>query len=196
MLNSATVSNDFYDGLQDVVNSVPEFVQPLMVAALGMIPYVEGEGSAALGILAGIHPITAAVAAAVGNLSIVVVVVLLSSRVRESVVARRAPGPRSPLGSVGTGTTGSGDLLERTTSKPGRVAKGRSRLAVWVTRFGVPGASILAPVALPTHLTAAFLVASGVKKSWVILWQAVAIVLWTGAVAVVALGVANAFDLR
>ncbi|MBP2215273.1 hypothetical protein H4V95_000464 [Arthrobacter sp. CAN_C5] len=32
----------------------------------------------------------------------------------------------------------------------------------------------------PTQLTAAFFVASGVRKSWVILWQVVAIILWTG----------------
>ena len=53
-------------------------------------------------------------------------------------------------------------------------------------RFGVPGASLLAPLALPTMLTAAFFVGSGVAKQWVILWQVVAIVLWTSAVAVAA----------
>lgn len=35
---------------------------------------------------------------------------------------------------------------------------------------------------------AAFFVASGVRKGWVILWQVVAIVLWTGLVAAAALG--------
>jgi hypothetical protein len=60
-----------------------------------------------------------------------------------------------------------------------------------MVRFGVPGASILAPFALPTQLTAAFFVASGVNKGWVILWQVVAIVLWTGLVAAAALGVVS-----
>ncbi|WP_188726187.1 hypothetical protein [Pseudoclavibacter endophyticus] len=41
---------------------------------------------------------------------------------------------------------------------------------------------------LPTQLTAALFVASGVNRSWVILWQAVSIVLWTGLVAAAALG--------
>jgi hypothetical protein len=58
-----------------------------------------------------------------------------------------------------------------------------------MVRFGVPGASILAPLALPTMLTAAFFVATGVPKHWVILWQVVAIVLWTSAIAVAATGV-------
>ncbi|GGA54618.1 hypothetical protein GCM10011490_00500 [Pseudoclavibacter endophyticus] len=59
---------------------------------------------------------------------------------------------------------------------------------MWLVRFGVPGASILAPWVLPTQLTAALFVASGVNRSWVILWQAVSIVLWTGLVAAAALG--------
>ena len=56
-------------------------------------------------------------------------------------------------------------------------------------RFGVPGASLLAPLALPTMLTAAFLVASGVRKEWVILWQVIAIVFWTTLAAAAATGV-------
>ena len=38
-------------------------------------------------------------------------------------------------------------------------------------------------------LTAAFFAATGVPKQWVILWQVVAIVLWTSAVAIAATGV-------
>ena len=187
-----------YEGLQDFVAQLPELVQPLVVAALGMIPYVEGEGSAALGILVGINPIAAAVAGAAGNLLSVVIVVLLSSRVRNSVVARRAVGAQRQ----GATTTMTADQprpldADLTTAMPGddatqtRASKGRKRLGQWLVRFGVPGASILAPLALPTQLTAAFFVASGVSKGWVILWQAVAIVLWTGLVAAAALGVVN-----
>lgn len=88
-------------------------------------------------------------------------------------------------------------VMERSTAADtegdSRRAKGRRRLQQWLVRFGVPGASIIAPFALPTQLTAAFFVASGVKKGWVILWQAVAIVLWTGLVAAAALGVVNLF---
>jgi hypothetical protein len=163
-----------------------------------MIPYVEGEGSAALGILAGINPVLAAIAGAAGNILAVVLVVLFSACVRESIVARKSratpdvahDGARidrlrdaasvDVLGAP-VDTTADGAMTRR--------AKGRKRLGAWLVRFGVPGASILAPLALPTQLTAAFLVASGVKKSWVILWQVVAIVLWTGLVAAAALGV-------
>jgi len=178
-----------YEGIREFVAQLPEFVQPIVVAGAGMIPYVEGEGSAALGILVGIHPIVAAVAGATGNFLSVLLVVLLSSRVRESVVARRAArattmeGGTTTLVDDGPGAGGG--------EKPTRRAKGQKRLRTWMTRFGVPGASILAPLALPTQLTAAFFVGAGVKRSWVLLWQAIAIVLWTGLVAAAALGLVN-----
>lgn len=185
-----------YEGFQDFVGQLPEIVQPLLVTLLGMIPYVEGEGSAALGIIAGINPIVAAIAGAAGNIFIVVLVVLLSSRIRESVVARRAASRAAAANGASGATTitvdgpdaASGVSTEDSGEKQDRKAKGRKKLGAWLVRFGVPGASILAPFALPTHFTAAFFVASGVKKSWVILWQVVAIVLWTGLVAAAALG--------
>jgi hypothetical protein len=190
-----------YEGLEAFVDQLPEFVQPLLVAGLGTIPYVEGEGSAAIGILVGIHPVVAALAGIAGNLLSVVLVVLLGSRVRESVVARRAA--KSVASGTGTTATAPGTAATATATTPttatatsgdvdSRGAKGRRRLQRWLVRFGVPGASIIAPFALPTQLTAAFFVASGVKKGWVILWQAVAIVLWTGLVAAAALGLVSA----
>ncbi|WP_322410591.1 small multidrug efflux protein [Microbacterium invictum] len=187
-----------YEGFQTFVDQLPEFLQPLLVALLGMIPYVEGEGSAAIGILGGIHPVVAALAGIAGNLLSVVLVVLLGSRVRESVVARRAA--KTAVASTGPHTTKTSTMvMERPTAtdadteRDSRRAKGRRRLQRWLVRFGVPGASIIAPFALPTQLTAAFFVASGVKKGWVILWQGVAIVLWTALVAAAALGVVNLF---
>jgi hypothetical protein len=173
-----------YEGLQEFVNQVPDVLQPLGVALVGMIPYVEGEGSAALGIIAGVDPIVAGFAGAVGNFLSVLVVVLLSSRVRERVVAWRAGG--EPDG--GTIRTLETETSE-STSPPTRRAKGQRRLRGWLSRFGVPGASMLAPLALPTQLTAAFFVASGVSRQRVLLWQAIAIVVWTAAVAAAATGV-------
>ncbi|WP_159803656.1 small multidrug efflux protein [Arthrobacter zhaoguopingii] len=171
------------EGLQDFVNQVPEVLQPLGVGLVGMIPYVEGEGSAALGIIAGVNPIVAGIAGAVGNFLSVLVVVLLSSRARQMVVARRA-GASGPDG-------GTVQTLEAPGPAPrsARQAKGQTRLRGWLTRFGVPGASLLAPLALPTQLTAAFFIASGVGRQRVLVWQAIAIILWTAAVAAAATGV-------
>ena len=202
-----------YEWLQGFIAQVPDLLQPLIVALAGAIPYVEGEGAAAFGIIAGVHPVVAAISGATGNILCVLGVVLLGSRVRERVVSRRAArngtgraqgvADAAPLGGSGDGTGAStatptaavGVLEQRVDgtdpadAKPNRRAKSRARLTRWMLRFGVPGASILAPLALPTMLTAAFFVGSGVPKKWVILWQVVAIVLWTGGVAVAATGV-------
>lgn len=208
-----------YPWLQDFINQVPELLQPLMVALVAAIPYIEGEGAAAFGIIAGINPIVAAVAAVAGNVLCVVAVVLLGSRIRGGIVARRAARAESQKVEVQTASGASG-LAESTagagaaSGTPSTAAagsstaegsitapeaeadeqknhrsKGQAKLRRWLVRFGVPGASLIAPLALPTMLTAAFFVASGVRKEWVILWQVVAIVLWTGAVAAAATGV-------
>lgn len=184
-----------YEGLQHFVDQLPDVVQPLIIAGLAAVPYVEGEGSAAIGIIVGINPIVAGIAGAVGNILAVVGVVLLSSRVRASVVTRRARATEA-TGSTGATTQvlerdepdGSAAETDPADTKPTRRSKGQQRLRRWLVRFGVPGASILAPLALPTTLTAAFFVGSGVRKSWVLVWQVVAIVLWTGLVTAAATG--------
>ena len=62
---------------------------------------------------------------------------------------------------------------------PSRSRRAGLRFKKWLVRFGVPGASILGPLAIPTQFTAAMLVAAGTPRGWVLLWQAVAIVIWT-----------------
>lgn len=172
-------------GFQDLVAQVPEVVQPLVVALAGAVPFIEGEGSAAIGVIGGVHPVVAGLAGAIGNLLAVTIVVLLGARIREAAVARRrravAEHERALVGAGGVEAT---DAEEA----PEPESKGRRRVRAWLTRFGVPGASLLAPLALPTHFTAAMLVASGVPKGWVLLWQAVAIVAWTTLLVLVASG--------
>lgn len=152
---------DLIRSFQELVAQVPELVQPLIVALAGTIPFIEGEAASVIGIIGGLNPVVAGVAAAAGNFLSVFAVVTLGSRVREAAVSRRAGG--------GTAT-----LVEE---KP--ESKGRQRFRRWLVRFGVPGASLLGPLAIPTQFTSAMLVASGTPRAWVLLWQAVAIVLWT-----------------
>jgi hypothetical protein len=145
---------------RELVAHLPEPLQPFAVLLIGAIPFIEGEGSASWGVVGGINPIVAGVAGAAGNFLAVLGVVTLSSRARTAVIARR----------------------ERTSGAPAETkpeSKGRQRFRRWVVRFGVPGASIIGPLAIPTHFTSAILVASGTPKRWVLLWQAIAIVLWT-----------------
>lgn len=152
---------------QHLVAQVPELVQPLVLVLAGMVPFIEGDAGGPIGVIGGVNPIVAAIAAATGNFLAVLAVVMLSSRTREAVVSRhRASGN----GSVAT--------LEAD-PEPKPESKGKQRVKRWLVRFGVPGASLLAPLAIPTHITAATLVASGTPRGWVLLWQGIAIVLWT-----------------
>lgn len=180
-----------YQGFQELVAEVPALVQPFIVAVAGMVPYIEGEGAAAFGVIAGMNPVVAGMAAATGNIVCVVLVVLLGSRVREAVVryrSRRATAALVPAGPVAP-TEPPGDLETGGPDTPAEPrSKGRLRLERWLLRFGVPGASLIAPLALPTMLTAAAFVASGVRKEWVILWQVIAIVVWTGTVTALTTG--------
>ena len=150
-----------YEGFQELVAEVPTLVQPLIVAVAGMVPYIEGEGAAALGVIAGLNPVVAGLAAAAGNIIAVVLVVLLGSRARTAVVSARSRRATRRHDAVGQPTTATATATVTATREDEPVSKGRQRLSRWLVRFGVPGASLLAPLALPTMLTAATFVASG-----------------------------------
>ncbi|MDI3241373.1 small multidrug efflux protein [Arthrobacter sp. AL08] len=202
--------NNPYEWLQIFIDQVPSILQPLIVALAGAVPYIEGEGAAAFGIIAGINPIIAAIAGATGNILCVIAIVLLGSNVRERVVVHRASrtvsaqetgtftptphgAPDENKSSSTAPNTSSVDVIDYPAgdgdSKPARGAKGQVKLRRWLVKFGVPGASLLAPLALPTMLTAAFFVGMGIPKKRVIFWQVIAIFLWTSAVAIAATSV-------
>lgn len=167
--------NDLVQNFRELVAQVPDVVQPLIVALAGTVPFIEGEGATSIGVVGGIHPVVAGVAAATGNFLSVLVVVLLGAR------ARAAVDRRSHRGATAGGTT---------VAEP--ESKRRQRFRRWLVQFGVPGASLLGPLAIPTQFTSAMLVAAGVPGGRVLLWQAVAIVLWTAAVTALAWGVLTA----
>jgi len=159
--------SDLVLGFQNLVAEVPELVQPLVVAAAGAVPFIEGEGAAAIGIIGGIPPLVAALAGAIGNLICVAVVVLATSRVRTAVTTRR------------------GGAAKPVTSR-------REKFERAYHRYGTPGVSLLGPLLLPTQFTAAALTSTGVPPMRVIAWQAAAIVLWTTVITLIITGVIRA----
>ncbi|HCS60684.1 MAG TPA: small multidrug efflux protein [Microbacterium sp.] len=173
--------------LQSLMSQVPFFVQPLIVAAAAAIPFVEGELASVLGVWAGLNPFIAAAAAMVGNFASVFVVVVFGARIRARIVARRAR--RTELVAVGQplADAAEGPIGSTAADKP--ESKGAQRFKRFLVRFGVPGASILGPLAIPTQFTSALLVSTGVAKSWVLLWQGIAIFLWTTLTTLIAAGV-------
>lgn len=171
---------------QELVSQVPELVQPLIVFVAALVPFIEGEGAAGIGIVGGINPVAAAVAGIVGNVAIVTVVVLVASRVRAATVARLAQRARVPSGAPASADA---QLASAEMASGSDESKGRRRFRTWVERFGVPGASLLGPLAIPTHFTAAMLIGMGARRNWVLLWQGIAIVLWTVLITLLITGV-------
>ena len=191
---------EFFQGL---ASHVPDLLQPFIIAAAGAIPFIEGEVSSIIGVWAGMNPVLAGIAGAIGNFISVSVIVLLGAKGRNAVAARRdqkresARMPVSPSGMEIAGDSPSeaqalgADAPSAGGKKP--ESKGRIKFKRFLTRFGVPGASLLGPLAIPTQITSTILVGAGVKTSWILLWQGIAIVAWTTLTTLIATGALTLF---
>ncbi|WP_164232765.1 small multidrug efflux protein [Microbacterium hydrocarbonoxydans] len=165
------------DTFQNLVAQVPDLVQPLIVALAGAVPFIEGEGAVAIGVIGGIHPVIAAVAAMAGNFLCVAVLVLASSGARAAIVNRSRAGRPVLAGAAGSTSVPAEDS--------GRGAARRERFQRAFERYGVPGVSLLGPLLLPTQFTATMLAAAGVGRARILFWQAIAIIGWTTLVAII-----------
>lgn len=161
---------DLLQNLQSFTDSLPPVLQFIGVLVAALVPYVEGEGAAIIGIAAGISPWLSIPVAILGNVFIVALIVLLFERIRTAVISRRAARGRAPVSST----------------------KRAQKVRRAFERFGVPGVSLLGPFLLPTHFTAAALVSFGVGKGYVLLWQTVAITLYAGVFGALAYAVVGA----
>ena len=198
--------NPIIEFFQGLAAQVPDLLQPFIIAAAGAVPFIEGEISSIIGVWAGMNPVLAGVAGAIGNFICVTVIVLLGARARRAVVNRQSE--KRELAAVGAGgyadpSTGGTlpDGLELSDITAGDAAtedhlgeggkpesKGRVKFKKFLTRFGVPGASLLGPLAIPTQITSTILVGAGVKTSWILLWQGIAIIAWTTLTTLIATG--------
>ena len=193
--------NPIIEFFQGLAAQVPDLLQPFIIAAAGAIPFIEGEISSIIGVWAGMNPVLAGVAGAIGNFICVTVIVLLGARARRAVVNRQSE--KRELAAVGVGT-GVGNILPSDSAHGGSAgdtdteghlgeggkpeSKGRVKFKKFLTRFGVPGASLLGPLAIPTQITSTILVGAGVKTSWILLWQGIAIIAWTTLTTLIATG--------
>ncbi|PPF62859.1 small multidrug efflux protein [Clavibacter michiganensis] len=187
---------DLIPRFQDLVAQVPEFIQPLIVALAGAVPFIEGEGAAVIGVIGGVHPVVAVLAGIAGNFLCVLVLVTLSSRTRSAIVShRRNRAEAREVTRVGAGP-GAHDESADENADVDAPESGR-KTARWVKfqraldRYGVPGVSLLGPLLLPTQFTATMLTASGVAARRVLFWQGLAIIGWTTLLGVVVGGVVH-----
>lgn len=142
---------DIVTGLQEFTQGLPPLLRWVGVLVAAAVPYVEAEGAAVLGILAGINPAVAVVAAVVGNAIALAVVVWLIGAARTGLTRGRATQEANPK---------------------------RQRMRRVFDRYGVPGVSLLGPLLLPSHVTAAAMVGFGAPRARVFVWGVVAVALW------------------
>ncbi|GAB3596796.1 small multidrug efflux protein [Microbacterium tumbae] len=177
---------------QNLVAQVPELIQPLIVALAGAVPFIEGEGAASIGIIGGIHPLVAAIAAIVGNFLCVAILVMVSAGARDAVVARRRARAQAAAAFGGASAVSLEPVSAEVPIENERKAARSAKFQRAFERYGVPGVSLLGPLLLPTHFTATMLAASGVGKVRILVWQAVAIVGWTTLLTLIVTGVISA----
>ena len=134
--------------------TIPLMWQVLAVGAWSMIPFVESDVGVAIGIAVGVPVIPATIAAIAGNWIAVMLVILLTDKIRQWL------------------------YRNKTTSEKKVRGKKYEKVMRAVQKWGVPGASLLAPTLVGTHLTAFFMAASGVDKKYLMVWQTIAIVVW------------------
>lgn len=163
MLESLTLASDlapsvtgdsWIAGLQNWTQGLPPALQWLGVILVSAIPFVESYGGAPIGIIAGLHPAVAIFAAVVGNMLSLILVVYVAHWVRTAVLHKR---PQRPA--------------------PEKSSK-REKVRRIFDRFGVPGVSILGPLALPSQFTAPLMVSFGASRHAVMAWMLVSVILW------------------
>ncbi|MBX3094961.1 MAG: hypothetical protein KF680_10565 [Cryobacterium sp.] len=140
-----------FEALQEFTASLPGAIQWLGVILIGAIPFIESYFGSAIGIIAGIDPVVATVAAIIGNTLSMLAFVFSAHKIRERVTRDKEPAESSPR---------------------------RERLRAAFNRWGVPGVSLLCQTILPSQITAGAMVSFGAKTNAVILWQTISIILW------------------
>lgn len=140
-----------FEALQEFTASLPAAVQWFGVMLISAIPFVESYFGAAIGVIAGINPVVAIIAAIIGNVVSMLIFVGTAHKIRERVTRDKEQQESSPR---------------------------REKLRAAFNKWGVPGVSLLGQTILPSQITSGAMVSFGAKTSAVILWQIISIILW------------------
>lgn len=135
--------------LQIFVESLDVVWQWTAVILAGSIPYVESYMAAAIGVTAGIPVSVAIIAAIIGNMISMVLMVTFGEKIR---------------------------TWRKLDEKP--LSRRQEKTKLFFDRYGVIGVSLLGQTVLPSQLTSMAMVTFGVNKRKVIFWQIISIVFW------------------
>lgn len=143
--------------LQSWADGLPAALQWLGIILISTIPFVESYSGAPIAVLIGMHPVIAVTTAVVGNMISLIVVIYLAHWIRTAILHRRP---------------------QKTPQTPQTPSAKKDRVRRIFERFGVPGVSILGPLALPSQFTAPLLVSFGASRHAVMIWMLVSVILW------------------
>lgn len=137
--------------LQEFTADIPLILQLLATSLWSAIPFIESDVGVLIAVVAGVPIIPATIAAIVGNLLAVAGVIVATDSIRS--------------------------WLKGHSSKA-KQEKRQTRVRRALQKYGVPGASLLGPLLVGTHLNAFFMAAAGVNRHYLLIWQSIAIVVW------------------
>lgn len=147
---------DFLTNLAQFTQGLDAWLQGFFVVLLGAIPFVESYGGTFVGIVAGVSPILAVVAAIIGNVICTFALMFAALKTRTAVLSRRGGGANT---------------------EP-EMSKRRAKVAKALDQYGVPGVCFLGPLLVASQITAPTLIAVGARPGKVFLFQGLAIVAW------------------
>ncbi|GAA5228222.1 hypothetical protein [Paeniglutamicibacter antarcticus] len=136
------------ESLQEFTSSFPSALQWIGVALLAAVPFIESYFGAVVGVVIGMNPVFAVLAAVVGNVASMVLLVNGAHFVRRKVAKDKVPSQKY------------------------------ARLRGAFDKYGIAGVSLLGQTILPSQITSLALVSFGAAKEKVIFWQVISIVLW------------------
>ena len=167
---------DLMGTAREFVMGLPEALQGVGVFLVSFIPFVEGEGAAIIGVLAGISPWLAVPVGIVGNFLVVALLVYAAHGARGALMGRRA----ARRGDQAPATADGGWTPESAGRDRAPESASRALLRERFERWGVPGLSLIGPwVFVPGHVAAPAMVSFGANRDYVMVWQTVAIALYT-----------------
>ncbi|RRO80861.1 hypothetical protein CXF47_07355 [Corynebacterium bovis] len=180
------------ESLQSWVHGLPVVLQVLAVFVIGVVPVLEGDVAAAVGIVAGVSWPATFLAGTAGTVLATVGGVALGGRVDGGLRARRRRRDRERLPAAADGTaapTGQDPGPVRTPDGTALPVGGRGRdrsreerrraLLDRVARWGLPAAMILGGVVSPVAINAFLLASAGMNRRALRLWGVVSAVVNT-----------------
>ncbi|WP_062079360.1 small multi-drug export protein [Demequina globuliformis] len=145
---------DIFENLSDFVAGFESWQQVGALMLISAIPFVESYLGSFLGIVLGMNPVLAFAAAVIGNAVCTFGLIFAADRTRRAILAGRKA---------------------KDESEP---SKRNQKIAGYLEKYGVPGVSLLGPLALPSQFTGPTMVALGAAAGRVYLWMGISIVAW------------------